>query len=80
MASLYKKVGQVDKAIATYLSYLRNFKTDQDFINGEVGQMYYDMNEENLAFEYFSTLNIDELMNDPDVTLPRMTQMSPCHG
>ena len=76
MASLYKKVGQVDKAIDTYLSYLRNFKTDQDFINGEVGQMYYDMNEENLAFEYFSTLNIDELMNDPDVTLPRLTAVA----
>lgn len=76
MASLYKKVGQVDKAIDTYLSYLRNFKTDQDFINGEVGQMYYDMNEENLAFEYFSTLNIDELMNDPDISLPRLTAVA----
>ena len=60
MASLYKKVGQVDNAIATYLSYLRNFKTDQDFINGEVGP----------------TLNIDELMNDPDVTLPRLTAVA----
>ncbi len=72
LASLYKKVGQVDKAIDTYLSYLQNFKTDQDFINGEVGQMYYDMNEENLAFEYFSTLNINQLMTDPDITLPRL--------
>ena len=76
MAALYKKVGQVDKAIDTYLSYLRNFKTDQDFINGEVGQMYYDMNEENLAFEYFSTLNLDELMADPDVTLTRLTAVA----
>lgn len=76
MASLYKKVGQADKAIDTYLSYLRNFKTDQSFINGEVGQMYYDMDEENLAFEYFSTLNIDELMLDPDITLERLTAIA----
>ena len=76
MAELYKKVGQVDKAIETYLSYLRNFKTDQDIINGEVGQMYYDMNEENLAFEYFSTLNLDELLNNPDTTLARLNSVA----
>ncbi len=76
MAELYKKVGQTDKAIDTYLSYLRNFKTDQDFINGEVGQMYYDMDEENLAFEYFSTLNLDELMNNPDISLTRLNSVA----
>ena len=67
------------EAIKTYqkiYNIVPDFKTDQDFINGEVGQMYYDMNEENLAFEYFSTLNIDELMNDPDVTLPRLTAVA----
>ncbi len=76
MAELYKKVGQTDKAIETYLSYLRNFKTDQDFINGEVGQMYYDMDEDNLAFEYFSTLNLDELMNNPDTSLERLKSVA----
>ena len=76
MAQLYKKVGQVDKAIETYLSYLRNFKTDQDIINGEVGQMYYDMGEDNLAFEYFSTLNLDELMSNPDSTLNRLNAVA----
>lgn len=76
MAQLYKKVGQVDKAIETYLSYLRNFKTDQDIINGEVGQMYYDMGEDNLAFEYFSTLNLDELMSSPDSTLNRLNAVA----
>ena len=45
-------------------------------INGEVGQMYYDMNEENLAFEYFSTLNIDELLNNPDITLARLNAVA----
>lgn len=76
IAGLYKKVGQVDKAIDTYLSYLRNFKTDQDMINGEVGQIYYDMNEENLAFEYFSTLNLDDLLNNPDTTLVRLNSVA----
>lgn len=76
IAALYKKVGQVDKAVDTYLSYLRNFKTDQDLINGEVGQIYYDMDEENLAFEYFSTLDIDKMLLDADVSLARINSVA----
>lgn len=72
MADLYKKLGQFENAVATYNTYLRQFKTDTDFVNGEVGQIYYDLNEYNLAFEYFSSLNIDKLISDPETSLDRL--------
>lgn len=72
MAELYKKLGQFENAVATYNTYLRQFKTDTDFVNGEVGQIYYDLNEYNLAFEYFSSLNIDKLISNPDTSLERL--------
>lgn len=76
MASIYKAVGNMDEAINAYLMYLRRFKTDQDMVNGEIGQMYYDQKEDNLAFEYFSTLNVQDLINNPDTTEKRLNSVA----
>lgn len=72
MAELYKKLGQFENAVATYNTYLRQFKTDTDFVNGEIGQIYYDLKEYNLAFEYFSAIDTKKLINDPETTLERL--------
>ena len=72
MAELYVTVGQLDKAIDMYHSYLKNFRTDKDEINARIGQLYYDRREMNLAYEYFSVLDIDSIINNPSTDAQRL--------
>ena len=72
MAELYEKIGDIDSARNSYLTYLNQFKTDEDMVNGEVGQIYYNLKDVNLAFEYFSQLNIDKVLDDPGTSIERL--------
>lgn len=72
MAELYEKTGHIENARDAYLMYLNQFKTDEDMVNGEVGQIYYNLKDINLAFEYFSQLNLDKVLEDPATSIERL--------
>ena len=76
MAELYVTVGQLEKAVDLYKSYLGRFRTDRDEINARIGQIYYDQRDQDLAYEYFSDLDIDKVIKNPSTTPRRLYSMA----
>ncbi len=72
MAELYVTVGQLDKAIRIYQTYLDRFQADRDEINASIGQIYYDQKEMDMAYEYFSLLDLDKVIRDPKTDVKRL--------
>ncbi len=66
-ADLYKLVGQQDKAIDVYKKYLQNFRTNADRVSIEIGKIYFDKNDIDLAYEYFYQIDVDNLVADETV-------------
>ena len=76
MADIYVTVGRLDKAVQTYQTYLEKFQTDRDKVNAAIGQIYYDQREMDLAYEYFSMLDIDKIIRDPETNLKRLLSIA----
>lgn len=72
IGALYRTVGQYEKAIAAYQIYLDNFRTDSEGVLGEMGQVYYDLKDVSSAYEYFSLLDIDKLVQDNNTSSKRL--------
>lgn len=65
IASLYRTVGQYDKAVDAYQTYLDNFRTGSDEVLADMGQIYFDLKDTPTAYEYFSSLDLDKLIKNP---------------
>lgn len=72
MAEIYVTVGQLEKAVDIYKEYLKKFRTGKDEINANIGMIYYDLREFDLAYEYFSLLDLDKIINDPKTDVERL--------
>lgn len=72
IAEIYVTVGQLEKAIDVYKEYLKKFRTGKDEIYTNIGMIFYDLREFDLAYEYFSLLDLDKVINDPKNDVDRL--------
>lgn len=72
IADLYRTLGQYEKAVEAYQTYLNNFRANADTVLGELGQIYFDLKDLDTAYEYFSQLDTEKLIKDPTTTPKRL--------
>ena len=72
IAELYRTIGQYEKAIEVYETYLKTFRSGSDAILADIGQIYYDLKDLNSAYERFSQLDIDKLIEDKESDSKRL--------
>lgn len=72
IADLYRTLGQFDKAVDAYQTYLDRFRSNSDVVLGELGQIYFDLKDLDTAYEYFSQLDTDKIIKDPSSTPKRL--------
>jgi tetratricopeptide (TPR) repeat protein len=61
IGQLYENIGQFDRAISVYDTYLANFRTESDAIKRRLGRLYINRNYRDKAFDLYSGLPLDSI-------------------